>query len=122
MEHSPHIEFAGYTLEHPVYRHVNIRVQTKPESGVGGEQALVESLEMTQNIFGAVDKAMKKGLEKWPQREAVLKAEKEAEAIEAQQQDEERENLMKLWVAKQDKGEVDHALEMQLFGKVVTDS
>lgn len=30
---SPHVEFPGYSLEHPGYRHVNLRTQTTERSG-----------------------------------------------------------------------------------------
>lgn len=57
---SPAVRFAGYSLEHPVYRHVNMRVETWPASGVGGEQALAETLELTQDLFEGVGEEMER--------------------------------------------------------------
>lgn len=56
---SPHVELAGYSLEHPVYRHVNMRIQTSPTSAVAAEQVLAESLELTKDIFSNISLAMK---------------------------------------------------------------
>jgi hypothetical protein len=42
-----------------VYRHVNMRVQTSPTSGVAAEQVLAESLELTKDIFSDISLAMK---------------------------------------------------------------
>lgn len=115
---SPHIQFAGYSLEHPVYRHVNLRVQTSPASGVGGEQALAESLELTQKLFGEVGQALDAGMVAWPARKAEL----EKEAEEKKRRDAERAAKMQRWVAMvQDKSEPwDEDLEVELFGKVIS--
>lgn len=59
---SPHTEFTGYSLEHPVYRHFNLRVQSKESSSVGGEQVLAETLELTQKLFKGVGSAMEKSM------------------------------------------------------------
>ena len=55
---SPSVRFAGCSLEHPAYRHVNMRIETWPASGVGGEQALAESLELAQVLFKACAQGM----------------------------------------------------------------
>ncbi len=55
----PDVELAGYTIEHPVYRHVNLRVQARPGAGAGAaERALAETLELTRELFGAAGAAM----------------------------------------------------------------
>ncbi|PSC69710.1 DNA-directed RNA polymerase I and III 14 KDA polypeptide [Micractinium conductrix] len=72
----PHTELAAYTTEHPVYRHINMRMQTTASSGVGGEQALAEVLHMTQDIFGVVGDKMAAAaaaeLERQQQRQAAI--------------------------------------------------
>jgi len=114
----PAVAFAGYSMEHPVYRHINLRVQTNPEMGVSGEQALAESLELTQNLFRATGAAMDAGLTKWPERKAEL----EEEAKEQQRKKSERAAKMQRWVGMvQDKVEPwDRNLEVELFGKVIS--
>ena len=57
------VAFAGYSLEHPVYRHMNLRLQTKDDSGA--EKVLVESLEMTQNIVGSLGSSMDDAMAAW---------------------------------------------------------
>lgn len=59
----PHTELAAYTMEHPVYRHINMRMQTSASSAVGGEQVLAEVLHMTQDIFKAVGQEMERAAE-----------------------------------------------------------
>eukprot|EP00887_Chlorella_sp_A99_P002611 scaffold6.g2611.t1 len=54
----PAMELAAYSIEHPVYRHVNLRAQTKASSGVSGEQAMAETLELSQQLFGVVGEGM----------------------------------------------------------------
>lgn len=104
-----------------MYRHANIRVQTSADSGVGGEQALVESLELSQGIFNAVEESMKEALNAWPERKASLEAKKAAVMAEHKKEADERAAMMQLWVSKQDKEEIDRELEIKLFGHVVSD-
>ncbi|PRW56401.1 dna-directed rna polymerase i and iii 14 kda polypeptide [Chlorella sorokiniana] len=54
----PHTELAAYTTEHPVYRHINMRLQSTQSSSVSGEQALAETLHITQDIFKVVGDKM----------------------------------------------------------------
>ena len=101
-----------------MYRHVNLRVQTKATSEVGGEQALAESLELTQELFRGVGDAMAAGMEAWPERKAAL----EAAAAERRQRETERAVKMARWIAMvQEKAEPwDRELEVELFGKVIS--
>lgn len=72
----PHTELAAYTTEHPVYRHINMRMQTTQSSGVSGEQALAEVLHMTQDIFKVVGEKMAAAadaeLERQQQQQAAI--------------------------------------------------
>lgn len=43
-----------------MYRHVNLRMQMSAASGVGGEQGLAETLELTQELFKHVGEVMAK--------------------------------------------------------------
>lgn len=52
------MEAAGYSQEHPAYNHVNLRVQTSAESGVTGEQGMVQSLELLKDVSQAMSGAM----------------------------------------------------------------
>jgi hypothetical protein len=119
---SPHVEFAGYTTEHPVYRHINLRVQTTESSGVSGEAALAETLEVTKGIFDAALVAMDRDLEAWPARAEARHA---AEAAAAGQRDAaagERGEKMRRWLRMTvERSEVwDRDLEVELFGKVIS--
>ncbi|KAI3428326.1 hypothetical protein D9Q98_006706 [Chlorella vulgaris] len=70
----PATELAAYTTEHPVYRHVNMRMQTSKSSGVSGEQALVDTLHLTQDIFTAIGEAMTAATDAAKQRQAEQQA------------------------------------------------
>lgn len=64
----PAMELAAYSIEHPVYRHVNLRAQTKASSGVSGEQAMAETLELSQQLFGVVGEGMEAAMREWERR------------------------------------------------------
>jgi DNA-directed RNA polymerase subunit L len=51
----PHVVFSGYSLEHPVYRHMNLRLQV--DNGEA-ETCLVESLQTTREVVGGLGSAM----------------------------------------------------------------
>lgn len=72
----PHTELAAYTTEHPVYRHINMRMQTTASSGVGGEQVLSEVLQLTRDIFDVVGEKMEAAaaaeLERQQQQQAAI--------------------------------------------------
>jgi len=118
----PSVEFAGYSLEHPVYRHANLRVQTVPGAAAGAEQALAETLEMTQGLFNAVGEAMDKDLkEEWESRKIRLEDEKQKLAEKQKALEKERLEKMALWVQMTEKViPWDKDLELELFGKVIT--
>lgn len=67
----PDVAFAGYSLEHPVYRHMNLRIQTTSSNTADSgdaraskaEQALVESLETTQRMIHSVGSCMEDALQ-----------------------------------------------------------
>ncbi len=72
-----------------MYRHVNMRVETWPASGVGGEQALAESLELTQRLFKVCGEGMERaaaGVEGSAVAPAAVKAEGEGGGKEAEEQ------------------------------------
>jgi DNA-directed RNA polymerase subunit L len=52
----PNVVFAGYSLEHPVYRHMNLRLQVEREGSA--ERSLVESLEATKSVVGQLGSSM----------------------------------------------------------------
>jgi RNA-splicing ligase RtcB len=113
---------SGYSIEHPVYRHVNMRVQTAPGSGCGGEQALSETLDLAQELFKAVGGAMEAQMAGWPAKKAAADARLAAAAAAARAREAERAAKMARWVAMvQEKAEPwDRALEVELWGKVVS--
>jgi DNA-directed RNA polymerase subunit L len=118
----PSVEFAGYSLEHPVYRHANLRVQTVPGAAAGAEQALAETLEMTQDLFKAVGKAMKKDFnDEWESRKIRLEEEEVKFGERKKALAKERAEKMALWVQMTEKTVPwDRNLEIELFGKVIT--
>ncbi|GAB4821903.1 hypothetical protein N2152v2_008949 [Parachlorella kessleri] len=117
----PAVRFAGCSLEHPAYRHVNLRVETWPASGVGGEQALAESLELAQELFRACAQGMGQaggGVE--PAAEGAEDADEQAAAqrLRVQQGDERRRQLTERWLDMQRGAEpYDSAVELELFGR-----
>ena len=52
----PNVVFSGYSLEHPVYRHMNFRIQV--DNGEA-ETCLVESLEATKKMCGGLGDKMR---------------------------------------------------------------
>lgn len=66
----PDVAFAGYSLEHPVYRHMNLRIQTIGSSPEGddehqlssAEKALVESLETSKSMVHSIGACMEDAL------------------------------------------------------------
>ena len=122
----PAVEFSGYSLEHPVYRHVNLRVQTVPgseeDSTASAEQALAESLELTQALFKEIGRAMATDVaEGWEARKVTLEAEREKEAEEQRAREVDRAEKMARWVAMTEGGERwERELEIELFGKVIS--
>jgi DNA-directed RNA polymerase subunit L len=119
----PSVEFTGYSLEHPVYRHVNMRVQTVPGAAAGAEQTLAETLELTQEMYKAMGDAMEADLEgEWPQRQVRLEKEREEAAAAARAAEAARAEKMARWLAMTEGNEPwDAALEVDLFGKVISD-
>jgi hypothetical protein len=98
---------------------MNLRVQTASTSNIGGEQALAESLELTQTLFDAVDKAMDEGMGEWPERKAELERQRQQERAEMMRRSAEREALMQRWMAMTEGIEAyDEEVEKKLFGKV----
>lgn len=61
----PDVVFAGYSLEHPVYRHMNLRIQTRDEATKSSEHVLVDSLKTTQSIIGCVGDSMDEAMAAW---------------------------------------------------------
>jgi DNA-directed RNA polymerase subunit L len=61
----PDVVFAGYSLEHPVYRHMNLRIQTRDEATKSSEHVLVDSLKTTQGIMGCVGDSMEEAMAAW---------------------------------------------------------
>lgn len=61
----PDVVFAGYSLEHPVYRHMNLRIQTRDEATKSSEHVLVDSLKTTQGIIGCVGDSMEEAMAAW---------------------------------------------------------
>ena len=60
---NPNVVFAGYSLEHPVYRHINLRLQV--DNGEA-EYCLVETLETTKKIAGELASAMDEAISRLP--------------------------------------------------------
>jgi DNA-directed RNA polymerase subunit L len=118
----PCVEFVGYSLEHPVYRHANVRVQTVPGAAAGAEQTLAETLELTQDLFKAVGEAMDKDIkEEWESRKSKLEDEKQKLTEKKIALEKERAEKMALWVQMTEKAiPWDKDLEVELFGKVIT--
>lgn len=113
----PAVEFSGYSCEHPVYRHVNLRVQTRkgavsaapagaaeaaPACGeqVSGEQALAETLLLVREVFGVIGKEMERDLEGLPERQQQQQRQREEQEAERRRKEQERETLMQQWEAK----------------------
>lgn len=117
----PSVEFAGYTLEHPVYRHVNMRVQTA-EGGAPAEQALSETLELTQALFKEIGGAMERDLEgEWEERKVRLEEEAKQRDKEARKRQRIRDEKMARWVRMNEGAEKwDKQLEIELFGKGIS--
>jgi DNA-directed RNA polymerase subunit L len=127
----PNVEFAGYSCEHPVYRHINMRIQTKKVAGndadggdiipVTGERAMVETLELTKKLFTAVGEAMEADVEAYEDRKVAMTVEKDKKEKMDAAQKKEREKKMKKW-AKMMSGEVkwEAEIEIELFGKVIS--
>ena len=65
----PNVVFSGYSLEHPVYRHMNLRLQV--DNGEA-EKCLVESLETTREIVGDLGTAMDRAMVAMGQFQAAL--------------------------------------------------
>jgi len=59
---SPEVEFAGYSLEHPVYRHMNLRLQVKPGSEKKSEQVLSDTLHTTKGVMASLGDAMSQAM------------------------------------------------------------
>ena len=66
----PDVAFAGYSLEHPVYRHMNLRIQTVPnveeeekQSVSQAEKALVESLETSKSMVHSIGSCMEEAMQ-----------------------------------------------------------
>ena len=62
---SPEVEFAGYSLEHPVYRHMNLRLQVKPDSEKKSEQVLSDTLHTTRGVMESLGDAMSQAMGSW---------------------------------------------------------
>ena len=117
----PHVEFAGSTLEHPVYRHLNLRVQTV-EGGVPAEQAMAEILELTQDLFKEVKVAMDHAFDvEWELKKGKLEEEEKRREKEERERQRVREEKMVRWTKMSEGNEPwDRLLEIELFGKIVT--
>ena len=119
----PGVEFVGYSLEHPVYRHVNLRVQTV-EGGpveVGAEQVLAESLELTQEVFKAMGEAMGGDVEKkWEKRRGKMEEKRREREEKARKREEAKEEKAAKWALMvEGKEPYDGGkLEFELLGKV----
>lgn len=61
----PEVEFAGYSLEHPVYRHMNLRLQVKPDSEKKSEQVLSDTLHATKGVMASLGDAMSQAMGTW---------------------------------------------------------
>ena len=59
----PHITLASYTKEHPTNTSVVVRCQTT--GAISANQGLVESLEITRLMMGAVSEAMDAAVAQW---------------------------------------------------------
>lgn len=59
---NPTVEMSGYSCEHPVYKHVNMRIQTIEGGGTNGERAMAETLELTKELFLSVKEKMENTL------------------------------------------------------------